>query len=93
MRLTKEFEAMVLTARLNGLCEESKKIGSMIGDLPIIFFPEQQKELIELAEEEYELATRLYQIYIDNQEFSRAALMINCEDAIGESLYLLKTAA
>lgn len=90
MNLMKEFEAMALTARLNGLCEKSKKIGSIIDDLPIIFFPSQQEELIELAEEEYELATRLYQIYIDNQEFSRAALMINCEDAIEQSLFWLK---
>lgn len=90
MGLMKEFEAMALTARLNGLFEKTKKIGNIIGDLPIIFFPTQQNELIELAEEEYELATRLYQIYIDNQEFSRAALMIKCENDIEYSLFLLK---
>ena len=90
MGLIKEAKAMVLTVRFNELCKKSKTICDMIGDLPIIFFPSQHKELIELAEEEYELATRLYQIYIDNQEFSRAALVLNGEQMIEESLFLLK---
>ena len=90
MSISKEFEALALTVRLNGLFEKSKKIGDIIVDLPIVFFPKQQNELIELAEEEYELATRLYQIYIDNQEFSRAALVINGEQMIEESLFILK---
>ncbi len=90
MNLMKEFEAMALTARLNGLCEKSKKIGSIIGDLPIIFFPSQQRELIELAEEEYELATRLYQIYIEDREFNRAVTMLTAEELIETALFYLK---
>lgn len=90
MRLTEEFKALALTVRLNGLCEESKRIGNIIGDLPIIFFPEQQNKLIELAEEEYELAIELYQIYLENREFNRAAAMLKAEETIEMSLFYLK---
>lgn len=90
MSLVKEFEALALTVRFNGLFEKSKKIGSIIGDLPIIFFPSQHKELIELAEEEYELVIQLYQIYLENREFNRAAEMLKAEEAIEMSLFYLK---
>lgn len=90
MRFTEEFKALALTVRLNGLCEKSKMIGDRIGGLPIIFFPEQHKELIELAEEEYELAIELYQIHLENQEFNRAAAMLKAEEVIEMSLFYLK---
>lgn len=90
MNLTKEFEALTLTVRFNGLCEKSKKIGDKIGDLPIVLFPKQHKELIELAEEEYELAIELYQIYLENREFDRAAVMLEAEKDTEMILFLLK---
>lgn len=90
MSLTKEFEALALTVRFNGLCKKSKTICDIIGDLPIIFFPSQHKELIELAEEEYELAIELYQIYLENREFNRAAAMLKAEELIESSLVYLK---
>ena len=90
MSLTKELEAMALTVRFNGLCEKSKTIGDRIGDLPIVLFPKQHKELIELAEEEYELAIELYQIYLENREFDRAAVMLEAEKDTEMILFLLK---
>jgi hypothetical protein len=90
MSISNEFKGMMLTMRLNYLCEKSKEIGKFIGDLPIIFFPKEQKELIEFAEEEYELAVELYSLYIDNAEFSRAALVLQSEESIEESLFFLK---
>lgn len=90
MSISKEFEALALTARLNGLFEKSMKIGDIIGDLPIVFFPKQQNELIELAEEEYELVIELYQIYLENHEFSRAAVVLESEKLIESSLFYLK---
>ena len=90
MKLTEEFKALALTARINALCDKSKEIGDRIGDLPVIFFPEQHKELIELGEEEYDLETRLYQLYIENGEYKRAALMLNAEAASEKALFLLK---
>lgn len=90
MGFTKEFKAMTLTVRFNELCEKSKKIGNIIGDLPIIFFPSQHKELIELAEEEYKLAIELYQLYLENREFDRAAVMLEAERGVEIVLFQLK---
>lgn len=90
MRFTEEFKALALIVRLNGLFEKSKMIGDRIGDLPIVLFPTQHKELIELAEEEYELAIELYQIYLENREFNRAAEMLKAEELIEMSLFYLK---
>lgn len=90
MRFTEEFKALALTVRLNGLFEKSKIIGDRIGSLPIVLFPEQYKELIELSEEEYELAIELYQIYLENREFNRAAAMLKAEELIEMSLFYLK---
>lgn len=93
MSISNEIKGTVLTMRLNYLCEKSKEIGDYIGDLPIVFFPKQQNELIELAEEEYELAANLYKLYIDNAEFNRAELVLRAEESIEESLFLLKKPA
>lgn len=90
MRFAEGFKALALTVRLNGLCEKSKIIGDRIGDLPIVLFPKQHKELIELAEKEYELAIELYQTYLENHEFNRAAAMLKAEEAIEMSLFYLK---
>lgn len=90
MSLTKEFEALALTVRFSELCEKSKKIGNIIGDLPIVLFPEQHKELIELTEEEYELAIELYQLYLENREFDRAAITLEVEKDTEMALFLLK---
>lgn len=90
MGFTNEFKALALTVKLNALCEESKIIGDRIGCLPIVLFPEQHKKLIELAEEEYELAIELYQVYLENREFNRAAAMLKAEEAIEMSLFYLK---
>lgn len=90
MSISNEFKGMMLTMRFNYLCEKSKEIGKFIGDLPILFFPKEQKELTELAEEEYELAVELYNLYIDNTEFSRAALALQSEELVSKQLFLLK---
>lgn len=90
MSISNEFKGMMLTMRFNYLCEKSKEIGKFIGDLPILFFPKEQKELTELAEEEYELAIELYNLYIDNAEFSRAALALQSEELVSKQLFLLK---
>lgn len=90
MNLMKELKVAALTVRFNELCEKSKRIGSIIGNLPIIFFPSQHKELIELAEEEYELAIELYRIYLENREFDRAAAILKTEELIEASLFHLK---
>ena len=90
MSIRNEIKGCILTMRFNYLCERSKRMGEYIGDLPIIFFPSEQKELIEVAEEEYELAVELYNLYIDNAEFSRAALVLQSEEFIAEQLFILK---
>ncbi len=90
MSFMKELEAMVLTVRFSELCEKSKKIGSIIGDLPIVLFPKQHKELIELEEESYELVIELYQLYLENREFDRAAVMLEVERDTEMILFNLK---
>lgn len=93
MSISNEIKGTVLTMKFNYLCDKSKEIGDYIGGLPIILFPRKHKELIELAEEEYELAVKLYKLYIDNAEFNRAELILRAEESIEESLFLLKKPA
>lgn len=89
MNIVDEFKALALTVRFNSLCEKSKKIGDAIGDLPIIFFPEQRKELIALAEEELYLGGQLLVIYESNKEFERADAMREAIKATKQCLYIL----
>lgn len=90
MNFIDEFTTLALVARIRVLGDESMKIGNAIGDVPVIFFPEQHKRLIELSEEMYDIEQRLYQIFIENGETERAELMLVSERETEKALYLLK---
>ena len=90
MNIVSELKATILTRKLNGLLDKSQMIVDMIGDYPVMLFPKYQERLIDLAEEEYDLATQLYQLYIENQEFGRARIVLQSEALIERSLFLLK---
>lgn len=89
MNVIEEFKALALTVRFNALCEKSKKIGDAIGNVPLIFFPEQRKELIAIAEDELYLGGRLVEIYESNKEYDRADTMRKAVDDVKKCLYLL----
>lgn len=90
MTFIKELEATMLTVRFDVLTKKSQEILEKIGDLPILFFPEWRKELIEMAEEEKELAERLRDIYVSENESIRIEYIGESIRLIDEQLYLLK---
>lgn len=90
MTIRDRIKSLGLTWNLVVVSSKAEIIGKQIGDLPLSFFPERVKELLELAEIEMDLEDQLYDLYSEAGEDDRAERIEEAMKATRQSYVMLK---